>query len=397
MLLGGIRYLLPVIETAHSQGYYVITADYLPDNIAHQFSDEYVNVSIVDKQSVLKIAREKQIDGIMSFGVDPGVVTAAYVADQMELPSVGPFSSIEILQNKDKFRGFLADNGFNVPKAITLSRDTIKQLPAIDYPVIVKPTDSAGSKGVTRVNNDQEIQQAIDHALSYSISGRIIIESFIEKKGCSSDSDCFVIDGRIIFFSASSQRFDVNAIGPFVPAAYSWPSTYTDSQIEELISELERLFSLLDIRTGLFNIESRLGTDGKLYIMEASPRGGGNRLSEMIRFATGVDLIKASVDYAVGNLLYPERMMTKPMNNWAEVILHSDNSGSFRGLELSDSLSQFVVDRDLWITEGDFVNAFRGANDAIGTLILHFDEPSVMENIMNNLSKHIKVKVSNNE
>ena len=117
MLLGGIRYLLPVIEAAHKQGYYVITADYLPDNIAHKYSDEYVNVSIIDKEAVLKVAREKQIDGIMSFGVDPGVVAASYVQNKMGLPSFGPFESVEILQNKDKFRAFLQKNGFNVPQA----------------------------------------------------------------------------------------------------------------------------------------------------------------------------------------------------------------------------------------------------------------------------------------
>ena len=71
MLLGGIRYLLPVIDAAHKQGYYVITCDYIPDNIAHKYSDEYVNLSIVDKEAVLRVAQEKQIDGIMSFGVAP--------------------------------------------------------------------------------------------------------------------------------------------------------------------------------------------------------------------------------------------------------------------------------------------------------------------------------------
>lgn len=77
MLLGGIRYLLPVIKAAHEKGYYVITCDNLPDNIAHKYSDEYVNVSIVDKEAVLAVAKEKKIDGIMSFGVDPGVVSAS--------------------------------------------------------------------------------------------------------------------------------------------------------------------------------------------------------------------------------------------------------------------------------------------------------------------------------
>lgn len=91
MLLGGIRYLLPVIEAAHQQGYYVITADYLPDNIAHKFSDKYVNVSIIDKEAVLAVAKQEQIDGIMSFGVDPGVVTAAYVQQEINLPAFGPY------------------------------------------------------------------------------------------------------------------------------------------------------------------------------------------------------------------------------------------------------------------------------------------------------------------
>ena len=117
MLLGGIRYLLPVIKAAHEQGYYVITCDYLPDNIAHKYADKYINVSIIDKEAVLKVAKEEQIDGIMSFGVDPGVVSASYVQEQMGLPSFGPHENIVILQNKDKFRQFLKENGFNVPWA----------------------------------------------------------------------------------------------------------------------------------------------------------------------------------------------------------------------------------------------------------------------------------------
>ena len=110
MLLGGLRYLLPVIEAAHKLGIYVITCDYLPDNIAHKYSDEYRNVSIVDKEAVLAVARELQIDGIMSFAVDPGVVTAAYVQEEMGLPG-NPYESVCILQNKDRFRNFLTKHG----------------------------------------------------------------------------------------------------------------------------------------------------------------------------------------------------------------------------------------------------------------------------------------------
>ena len=166
MLLGGIRYLLPVIKAAHEQGYYVITADYLPDNIAHKYSDEYVNVSIIDQEAVLKVAQEKQIDGIMSFGVDPGVVSAAYVQEKMGLPSFGPYESVCVLQNKDRFRAFLAEHGFNVPKAKGYSRvdDALADCENFDFPVIVKPTDSAGSKGVTRVDDKRQWKAAVEHA-----------------------------------------------------------------------------------------------------------------------------------------------------------------------------------------------------------------------------------------
>lgn len=95
--------MLPVIEAAHKQGYYVITCDYLPDNVAHKYADEYHNVSIIDKESVLRLSKELSIDGIMSFAVDPGVMTAAYVQEQMGLPAFGPYESVCILQNKDCF------------------------------------------------------------------------------------------------------------------------------------------------------------------------------------------------------------------------------------------------------------------------------------------------------
>ena len=100
MILGGSRYALPVIEAAHKLGIHVITCDYLPDNYAHRFSDEYCNVSIINKEATLEAAKRLEIDGIVSFACDPGVVTAAYVAEQMGLPNVGPYESVCILQNK---------------------------------------------------------------------------------------------------------------------------------------------------------------------------------------------------------------------------------------------------------------------------------------------------------
>lgn len=392
MLLGGIRYLLPVIKAAHEQGYYVITADYLPDNIAHQYSDEYVNVSIIDKEAVLKVAREKEIDGIMSFGVDPGVIAASYVQNQMGLPSFGPFESVYILQHKDKFRAFLTENGFNVPWAFGFSSEAEawESRGKFTYPLIVKPTDSAGSKGCTRVDSEEELMSAIQYAFKFTISGHIIIEEFLEKKGCSSDTDSYAQDGLLKFVSFSAQRFDANAVNPYTPSAFSWPSTFTKEEEEYLTSEIQRLITLLGMKTSVFNIEVRVATNNKPYIMELTPRGGGNRLCEMLRYATGVDMITAITRAMVGD--EPEAIEQKPYNgNWAEIILHADKDGEFVELQIDPSLPAEVVEEDLWVKPGDFVHGFEAANDAIGTLVLRFENAENLEKAITSQGEWLKV------
>ena len=393
MLLGGIRYLLPVIKAAHEQGYYVITADYLPDNIAHKFSDEYVNVNVVDKDAVLAIAKEKQIDGIMSFGVDPGVVAAAYVQNQMGLPSFGPYESVEILQNKDKFRQFLTENGFNVPKAKSFSsmEEALRERDWYEYPVIVKPTDSAGSKGVTRVDCYEELYAALDYAFVNSIKGNVIVEEFIGKLGCSSDTDSFSYNGELKMVTFSAQRFDANAINPYAPSAYSWPSTFTEEEESYLKSEIQRLLTLLKMKTSIYNIETRVGTNGKPYIMEVSPRGGGNRLAEVVRYATGVDMITACTRAAVGDCI--DDIQQRPYNgHWAEIVLHADHSGIFEGLEISEDLPAEIIERDLWVEVGDHVDGFEGANNAIGMLILRFESQEELSKALTSQADWLKVK-----
>ena len=394
MLLGGMRYLVPVIEAAHKLGVYVITCDYLPNNIAHKYSDEYCNVSILEKDKVLEKAKELKIDGILSFACDPGVVTAAYVAEKMGLPSSGPYESVEILQNKGKFRKFLTDNNFNVPvaKQYTDIETALNDIEMFNWPVIVKPTDSAGSKGVTKVVEKSELRDAINYALKFSHSNEFIIEDFLEKIGDSSDCDSFSVDGELKFVSFSAQKFDENCENPYTPAAYTWPASISKEHQEELTNEIQRLLKLLDMKNSIYNIETRECTNGKAYIMECSPRGGGNRLAEMIRYMTGVDMITNIVKSALGmDLDVIEQKELK--DNWAEIILHSEKEGTFEKLWISEEISSNIVENDLWIETGTHVGGFSGANEAIGTMVLKFDSEIQMNNVLNNQNNYIKVIV----
>lgn len=394
MLLGGMRYLVPVIEAAHKLGVYVITCDYLPNNIAHKYSDEYCNVSILEKDKVLEKAKELKIDGILSFACDPGVVTAAYVAEKMGLPSSGPYESVEILQNKGKFRKFLTENNFNVPvaKQYTDIETALNDIEMFNWPVIVKPTDSAGSKGVTKVEEKDKLKDAINYALKFSHSNEFIIEDFLEKIGDSSDCDSFSIDGKLKFVSFSAQKFDENCENPYTPAAFTWPASISKEHQEELTNEIQRLLKLLDMKNSIYNIETRECTNGKAYIMECSPRGGGNRLAEMIRYMTGVDMITNIVKSALGmDLDVIEQKELK--DNWAEIILHSEKEGTFEKLWISEEISSNIVENDLWIEIGTHVGGFSGANEAIGTMVLKFDSEIQMNNVLNNQNNYIKVIV----
>lgn len=394
MLLGGMRYLVPVIEAAHKLGVYVITCDYLPNNIAHKYSDEYCNVSILEKDKVLEKAKELKIDGILSFACDPGVVTAAYVAEKMGLPSSGPYESVEILQNKGKFRKFLTENNFNVPvaKQYTDIETALNDTEMFNWPVIVKPTDSAGSKGVTKVEEKDKLKDAINYALKFSHSNEFIIEDFLEKVGDSSDCDSFSIDGKLKFVSFSAQKFDENCENPYTPAAFTWPASISKIHQEELTNEIQRLLTLLNMKSSIYNIETRECTNGKAYIMECSPRGGGNRLAEMVRYMTGVDMITNIVKVALG--METDNIKQKEIkDNWAEIILHSEKEGIFEKLWISEEISSNIVENDLWIETGTHVGGFSGANEAIGTMVLKFDSEIQMNNVLNNQNNYIKVIV----
>ena len=393
MLLGGLRYLLPVIEAAHQQGYYVITVDYLPNNFAHKYSDEYHNVSIIDKEAVLKLAQELQIDGIMSFAVDPGVITAAYVAEKLGLPFQCSYKSTCILQDKHLFRKFLAENGFNCPnaKGYNSADDALKDVDYFNWPVIVKPVDSAGSKGVTKVEDMSKLKEAIDIALSCSITKHFIIEDFLDKVGAQSSADIFTIDGKLVYPAYSDQLFDPTAANPYTPAIEIWPSSMEQKYQDDLTAQLQRLVTLLDIKTGIFNVESRVCSNGKAYIMEVSPRGGGNRIAELQDMATGQSLIRAEICKA---LSLPMETISKPVYDgvWCNYILHSNIAGALDTIYIEpDFERKYVKDKGFIVSKGDAVVPFSGANNSLGTVFLRADDRKELDYILSEIDKHIHI------
>ena len=200
LLLGGSAQQVVAIEMAKKLGYYTVLCDYLPDNPGQYVADRFYLVSTTDKEAVLKVAKEECVAGVLAYASDPAAPTAAFVAEKLGLPG-NPYKSVEILCNKDKFRNFLRENQFCTPlaKGYAVVEEALEDLKNsyFTYPVIVKPVDSSGSKGVSRIDSFEQAKDSIEYAMSYSRGHRIIIEEFVEKYGYQIAGDGLSVDGKL--------------------------------------------------------------------------------------------------------------------------------------------------------------------------------------------------------
>ncbi len=392
LFLGGAPTQIPPLKYARNQGHYVITCDYLPENLGHKFADEYHNVSTTDKEAVLKLAEQLKIDGIVAYASDPAAPTAAYVAEKMGLPG-NPYKSVEILARKDLFRAFLAENGFNVPRSQSFyTLDEAKAwLDEIGVPAFIKPVDSSGSKGVTNLKNKDHLAEAFQHALQFSREKKVVVEEAIERKGFQVDSDIFMYDGDLKFWIWGNQHQD-KMCNEYVPSAISYPSVLPANVQLEAANEISRILKKLDFNHGAFNVEFLVDGNGKPWVLEIGPRNGGNKIPEVIRYSTGVDLIKYTVDAAIG-LDCSSLSMTPSKGYWSSYMLHSLEDGVFKEIYLSDRAKKYIVEQDIYVKPGDKVFKFSGSHHTLGTMILQYSTLEEMMDMLDKMEKDVRVIV----
>ncbi|MGC8121081.1 ATP-grasp domain-containing protein [Marinobacter sp. VGCF2001] len=392
LFLGGAPTQIPPIKYALEQGHHVITLDYLPENPGHKLAHKYYNVSTTDKDAVLEVAQAEKIDGIVAYASDPAAPTAAYVAEKMGLPG-NPYEAVEILARKDLFRDFLAKHNFNVPRSKSFYDESEAKVwfDEIGVPAFVKPVDSSGSKGVTHLQNAADFHAAFEHALKFSRKKKVVVEEKIERKGYQVDSDIFMADGQLAFWAWGNQHQD-QACHPYAPVAISYPSVLPDSVQEKAKDVVTSLLQLLGFRVGAFNVEFVVDADDKVWIIEIGPRNGGNLIPQVLKYATGVDMIASTVDAALGNTL-PETMQKTVVGCWSSVIVHSRDEGKFSELWLSERAKNYIVEEDVQVQPGKQVNVFSGSHDTLGTMILKYPSQETMLDMLDNMERDIRVLV----
>ena len=392
LFLGGAPTQIPPLKYAREQGHYVITCDYLPENPGHKYADEYHNVSTTDKDAVLKLAEKLNIDGIVAYASDPAAPTAAYVAEKLGLPG-NPYESVEILARKDLFRAFLEEHGFNTPRSQSFYHldDAKKWLDEIGTPAFVKPVDSSGSKGVTNLQDKNHLEEAFRHALQFSREKKVVVEEAIVRSGHQVAGDGFIVDGELVFRCWADENFDELCNG-LVPIGQTFPTSHPQEWLDVAHEESQRLLTLLGMKTGALNFDFLFDADGKFYFLELGPRNGGCQIPEVIQYSTGVNLIKYTVDAAIG--LDCSNLKMKPNKGfWSSYMVHSIENGVFKEIELSERAKKYIVEQDVYVKPGDEVFKFSGSHHTLGTMILEYSSLEEMMDMIDHMENDIRVIV----
>ena len=389
LLLGGSAQQIVAIKTAKNQGYYTVLCDFLRDNPGQYEADKFYLVSTTDKNAVLNVAKKEKIDGILAYASDPAAPTAAYVAEQLGLPT-NPFNSVHILCNKDKFRIFLKENGFNAPTSKGYSDKNI-DISIFSLPVIIKPVDSSGSKGATVLRDWNKLDEACDFAFSYSRSHRIIIEEYIEKKHeYLIGGDVFVYNGKIILWGLLNCHRDMS-VNSLVPVGKSYPLLIEKKDELEVQNTLQRLIDTLGIQFGSVNVELIIDKSGRVWPIDVGPRAGGNMIPDLLGLIFGVDVVEMAVLTSMGENIKNEVHKGTPF--YATHNLHTSQTGLYKYIEFSDELEGFIIKKCLYKKIGDQVDYFDNAAKALGIIFMKFDDEYQMSNILSRINSLYKVVI----
>ena len=392
LLLGGSPQQVVAIETAKRLGCYTVLCDSLPDHPGQYAADRFCLVSTTDREAVLDVARREAVDGIVAYASDPAAPTAAYVAGELGLPG-NAYETVRMLCNKDLFKDFLRENGFNVPGTRSFGPGGKVSAGGLSYPIVVKPCDSSGSKGVTVVRDEAALDDAVEFAFSHSRCKRIVAEEYIEKAHpYLIGGDIFVENGRVVMWGLMNCHRD-GAVNPLVPVGKSYPLLIDEADERLAKRTLQELVVRSGFSTGAMNVELIIDRDRRCWLIDIGPRSGGNMIPDLLGLIFGVDVVEMTIRAALGMPLgFPEELRGAPF--YATHNLHASRNGIYRGTQYSPEIRRHIVRECVYKKPGDSVEYFDNAAKALGIVFFRFDSREEMRSMLDDINRHIKILVS---
>ncbi len=363
-----------VIRKAKEMGYYTITIDKNPSSIGFSYADEYGIVDIVNQEACLRFAREKCIDGVMTAATDYGVLSAAYIAEQMHLPGL-KYEVAKVIKNKYMVRRTLFESNIDdISQYYEIS--DISEIDEINgrihFPVMVKPCDGSGSKAAKRVDNIRDLKQACEEAIEASLIGRALIEDFIEGKEYGVES--FVYDGQVHVLGVLG-KYMTNP-PDYAELGHSIPSKLP---IEETVKEVaQNAIKALGINFGAVNMDILVTSDNRVCIVDIGARMGGNLIgSHIIPLGTGVDYMGNLIRASVGDSI--DMRPTKAGINVVTRLLTLTPGKVVALPDFKEISNKYQVDIYHHLQEGTIIREYHNNLDGCGYVVATSNDIEVAE------------------
>ena len=340
MILGAGVYQAPYIKRAQAMGMETVVVSIPGDYPGIPLADHYIELNTTDTEGVLKAAEEWGVSAICTGGTDVCVPTLGHVAKALSLPGVSPEAAVTI-STKSRFRHFLRDNHLPCPRfCCSQTFDSIRdELAAWDPPIVFKPDDSSGSRGVGILDawDPVSAKEHFEYAKCYSRSGIVCVESFLE--GIEVGGDGFMWNGRLVFYAVTHKHME-----GLLVRGHSLPTNVTPDQERQVGGVIEQTCVALGYLNGPVNYDAMVNTvcqtatncGEEVFVLEMGARSGGNGIVDLIELGTGVDLCTAVIEYATGREVSLDSGKTR--TGYGTVVFGSPVAGTLRGLADIDAL-----------------------------------------------------------
>jgi len=350
LLAGGGHADIPMIKAAQALGYHVTTSGNRAQDLGHAYADAVRLADFSDREAILRLAQDLQVDAIQSSCNDFSALSCAWAAERLGLPGHDLYEVACTLHHKDLYRAFALAHGIDTPRAQGCASPDEARAAAqsLRFPLIVKPVDLTGGKGISVVSDSAQLDAAVAKALAMTRAGRIVVEEFLD--GPRHGFTCMLVGGRVRFHFQDNEHYFLN---PYMVSAASTPADVPPATAGKLVAVTERIGSLLRLTDGIVHIQYILHR-GEPVIIEICRRPPGDLYVELVRHATGVDYASLIVRPACG-LALGDVNQAQPTGHFLRHCIMSREAGEIAGLEISPRVQDKIIDQMLWWKPGDII------------------------------------------
>ncbi len=387
MIMGAGVYQVPLIKAAHEMGIHTIAVSIPGKYPGFGFADEVLHINTVDSEAVLRAAREHQIDGICTAGTDVAVMTIGKVNDALHLSGIS-YEAAKTACDKVLMKHCYEENGVRTARfrQVYFNEDVHEKIQGLNYPLIFKIVDSSGSRGITRVDRPDQIQEAILNAQAFTRKDYYIVEEFIV--GREFGAQAFVMDGKVQFILPHGDYIFLGSTG--VPAGHFAPYALSEDALRDCVETTEKAILAMKLDNCACNCDFVM-RDGKTYVLEIGGRSGATCLAELVSIYYGYDYYQKIIQVALGEK--PDFPKIKAVPN-ASKLLMSDRDGEIAGLaNRNPKTDRNIYEIQFDYTVGDHVRKFHVGPNRIGHVITKGQTLAEATRALDRALKNIEIDV----